>query len=426
MEEKYYDGESAGTAFGTENRAKALPDLAGIGVLKDLPQALGALVPAGSKALFIAGEGKSEQIVREVVARKYRISAAIVSDEDRAGGLKSFAASIKADEDVKLVVAAGDGRIADAGKFAAARYRLPLCVVALSQADINYHTFVSVLVGADGTSKYRAVKPSLAVFDYSLYPESDVLTAAGFGAACARLTAAFDLYVYRLLGGDGDENSAFCDTAKIAAKLLSSDKITAAEVGESAAKLSAAAGRDPSILSGGTSGAAEILEALKRKGGEKPKFRGENEMLLALPLIRSYAAFFALLPALPVAVPDENLRAELLAKKLGVSPFATVRGNAAKNDFGDLGRKIYVLSEYRRDLAVRCVGIEKTLVFAAKRMKRLYKDKGYSYNNYVTANDLRICFALAPDVRGAGVTLKIMRQAGYLEKLASDAAKISA
>ena len=149
-------------------------------------------------------------------------------------------------------------------------------------------------------------------------------------------------------------------------------------------------------------------------------------MLLALPLIRSYAAFFALLPALPVAVPDENLRAELLAKKLGISPFATVRGNAARNDFGDLGRKIYVLSEYRRDLAVRCVGIEKTLVFAAKRMKRLYKDKGYSYNNYVTANDLRICFALAPDVRGAGATLKIMRQAGYLEKLASDAAKIPA
>ena len=59
-------------------------------------------------------------------------------------------------------------------------------------------------------------------------------------------------------------------------------------------------------------------------------------------------------------------------------------------------------------------------------MKRLYKDKGYSYNNYVTANDLRICFALAPDVRGAGATLKIMRQAGYLEKLASDAAKIPA
>ena len=425
MEEKYYDGENTETAFGTENRPKTLPDLAGMGVLKDLPQALSELVPEGGKALFIAGEGKSEQIVREVVARKYRISAAIVPNEDRAGGLKSFAASIKADEDVKLVVAAGDGRIADVGKFAAARYRLPLCVVALSQADINYHTFASVLIGADGTSKYRAVSPSLAVFDYSLYPESDVLTAAGFGAAFARLTASFDLCVYKLLCGD-DEKSAFGDTAKIAAKLLSPDKITAAKVGEETAKLSAVAGRDRSILSGGTSGAAEILEALKRKRGETPKLRGENEMLLALPLIRSYAAFFSLLPALPVAVPDENLRAELLAKKLGVSPFAAARGTAAKNDFGDLGRKIYVLGEYRRDLAVRCVGIEKTLVFAAKRMKRLYKDKGYSYNNYVTADDLRICFALAPDVRGAGVTLKIMRQAGYLEKLASDAAKIPA
>ena len=54
MKENYYDGESAETAFGTENRLKTLPDLAGMGVLKDLPQALGALVPEGSKALFIA------------------------------------------------------------------------------------------------------------------------------------------------------------------------------------------------------------------------------------------------------------------------------------------------------------------------------------------------------------------------------------
>jgi len=419
-------GENAETTFETENRYKTMPDLIGAGVLKDLPQALGGLVPEGGKALFIACEGKSEQIVREVVSRKYRVSAAVVPGDYRAVGLKSFVTSIKADEDVKLVVAVGDGRIADVGKFAAARYRLPLCVVALSQADINYHTFVSVLIGADGTSKYRAVSPSLAVFDYSLYPELDVLTAAGYGAACARLTAAFDLYTAKLLRGEANENSAFCDTAKIVAKLVSADKIIAEEAGEATAKLSAAAGRDPRILYGGTSGAAEILEALKRRKGETPKLRGENEMLLALPLIRSYAAFFALAPALPVNAPDDGVRAELIAKRLGVSPLAATRSFLPGADEADLRRKVYILGEYRRDLIVRCVSIEKTLVFAAKRMKRLYKDKGYSYNNYVTADDLRVCFALAPELRGGSDTMRLMKQAGYLEKLASDAAKIPA
>lgn len=410
----------------SEKSFVTLPDLIGTGVLKDLAASLGQIVPESSKILFIACDGKSEGAVRQVAARKYRISAAIVpKKENRDAGLKSFAREVKAEEDVKLVIAAGDGEIADVGKFVAARYRLPLCVVALSPADINYHTFVSCLTGADGTDKYRAVKPSLAVFDFSLYPESDELTAAGFGAAIARLTTAFDLYVGRLFRDDGGID-AFGLTSKIARELLSSDKITVAKIGEATASLSAACGNDPRLSGGGAARVSEVLEALKYRRGENPKLRGENEILLALPLIRSYAAFLSLIPALPVNAPDDNLRLELLATKLGANPFAAARRMMPHVDFDDLRRKIYVLGEYRSDLLARCVIIEKTLVFAAKRMKRLYKDKGYSYNNYLTADEMRICFALASEMRGGNAVMKIMKQAGYLEKVACDAAKIPA
>lgn len=409
-----------------DKKPVVLPDLIGTGVLKDLTASLGQIVPEGSKILFIACDGKTEETVRQIAGRRYRVSAAIVPNkESRAAGLKSFAYEIKTEEDVKLVIAAGDGEVADVGKFVAARYRLPLCVVALSQADINYHTFVSSLNGADGTEKYRAVKPSLVVFDFSLYPESDELTAAGFGAACARLTTAFDLYAGRLLRGD-DGIDAFGLVAKIVQKLISSDKITATVIGEATASLSAACGSDPRLSGGGAAMTAEVLETLKRRRGEISKLRGENEMLLALPLIRSYAAFFSLIPALPVNAPDGNLRLELLAKKLGANPFAAARRMMPQIDYDDLCRKIYVLGEYRSDLVARCVIIEKTLVFAAKRMKRLYKDKGYSYNNYLTADDMRICFALASEMRGGNAVMKVMKQAGYLEKIACDAAKIPA
>lgn len=427
MEEK--ERKSTGVVFDDDESEKSpviLPDLIGTGVLKDLAASLEQIVPEGSKILFIACDGKSEDTVRQVAARKYRISAAIVPKKEKRGaGLKSFAHEFKAEEDVKLVIAAGDGDVADVGKFVAARYRLPLCVVALSQADINYHTFVSCLTGADGTDKYRAVKPSLAVFDFSLYTESDELTAAGFGAVCARLTTAFDLYVGRLFRSD-DEIDAFGSTAKIVQKVLSLDKITAVKIGEATASLSAKCGNDPRLSGGGVAMVSEVLETLKRRRGENSKLRGENEMLLALPLIRSYAAFLSLIPSLPVNAPDDNLRLELLAKKLGANPFAAARRMMPPVDFDDLRRKIYVLGEYRSDLLVRCVIIEKTLVFAAKRMKRLYKDKGYSYNNYLTADEMRICFALASEMRGGSTVMKIMKQAGYLEKIACDAAKIPA
>ncbi len=409
-----------------EKSSAALPDLVGTGVLKDLPASLGRIAPEGSKVLFIARDGKSEDAVRQVAGHRYRISAAVAPEkENRGAGLKDFAREIKAEEDVKLVIAAGDGEIADVGKFVAARFRLPLCVVALSPADINYHTFVSCLTGADGTDKYRAVKPSLTVFDFSLYPESDELAAAGFGAACARLTTAFDLYAGRLLRGD-DGIDEFGFAAKVVQKLISSDKITSAKIGEATASLSAACGSDQRLSGGGAARTAEVLETLKRRHGEKAKLRGENEMLLALPIIRSYAAFLSLIPALPVNAPDDNLRLELLAKKLGANPFAAARRMMPQADFDDLRRKIYVLGEYRSDLLARCVIIEKTLVFATKRMKRLYKDKGYSYNNYLTADEMRICFALASEMRGGNVVMKIMKQAGYLEKIACDAAKIPA
>lgn len=420
MEETKNTIESEHSREEDGTRRKPHADLEGTGVLRDLPGALTEIAPEGSRALLIACEGKSEAAVREAIARKFRVSA--VYPEKTSDGLKEFAKSVRPGEDVKLVIAAGDGELADAGKFVAARYGLPLCVAALSQADVNYHTFVSMLRGRDGTGKYRAVKPDLVLFDYSLYPDSDVRNAAAYGIACSRLISAFDAFATGLVSGRENEDSGFGIVAKSVAELLSADKPDKELTGKATARLSRACGENPRLSGGGAALAAEALEALKRSRNEIPKLRGENEVLTALPIVRLYAAFLSLLPTLPVAAPDGNLRLELMAR-IKISPFAAARAISDREELVGLERAAYILKEYRADLVSRCLIIEKTLVYSAKRIKRLYKDKGYSYNNYATASDVGLSLALATEMRGGDSLIKIIKQAGYLEGLVTGAAR---
>ena len=73
------------------------------------------------------------------------------------------------------------------------------------------------------------------------------------------------------------------------------------------------------------------------------------------------------------------------------------------------------MREYRSELTRKAVIYEKTLSFALKLFKRLYNDKGYSYNNYLGAEDLKVCIALAPEMREKFTCFTLMKQLGLLE-----------
>jgi hypothetical protein len=57
---------------------------------------------------------------------------------------------------------------------------------------------------------------------------------------------------------------------------------------------------------------------------------------------------------------------------------------------------------------------EKALNFALTRIKRLYKDRGYSYNNYMTKNDLHECVRLAPETCGKTTLFTVMKGFGLI------------
>ena len=56
-----------------------------------------------------------------------------------------------------------------------------------------------------------------------------------------------------------------------------------------------------------------------------------------------------------------------------------------------------------------------TLSFGLMRFNRLFKDKGYSYNNYLDADSLKLCFALAPEMREKFTFFTLLKQTGMLE-----------
>lgn len=161
----------------------------GSGVLSRLNETVMRIVPEGAKVLFIADKRfRQVNTVYDVLTRKFRADKVEVKETSR-----KFALSVTAGEEVKAVVCAGGGSAADLAKYVAARYNLPLVCVALSQATAGYAVPSAMLEGECGYIEvYKVAQPRFLIADTSLFENSDMLNAAGFGEVCSRLTAVFD------------------------------------------------------------------------------------------------------------------------------------------------------------------------------------------------------------------------------------------
>lgn len=106
-----------------------------------------------------------------------------------------------------------------------------------------------------------------------------------------------------------------------------------------------------------------------------------------------------------------------MAKRFGISPVVLTKNLGRYVPAGELARKIYCVREFAPDLDVKAAAYLGILDFAFKRFKRLYKDRGFSYNGYVRAEEKKLCFALAPDVGSAFTLLDLARETGLTDAL---------
>lgn len=386
----------------------------GEGTLAALPGALARFAPEGAKVLLIADGGfAAAERVRRALSEKYRVSAV-----PPARTVKAVTA-IKPDEDCKLVVSAGGGGAADAGKFVATAAGVPHAAVMLSQASGGILTETAVLTGSGGADEtYRVRPPEMIALDYSLLPDGDG-NAAGFGEVCSRLTSLFDMRVCGLLGGPTVEREIERETAALVASLISAaaeGRADKAEIARHVLALSVLAGKDRSLYGGGDERAAAAVRIYKRARGEKLRLHGESALTFALATIRTYIAFLCYLPE-PIRVPDNNLRIGAMRRMLGLDLFCAADGVETVMPAAELEEKMYVLGVYRRALIGRAAAYEKAMNFALGRQKTLYKDAGFGYNKYVAPSALGYGLSLAPEMHGRPTLLSLVKQTGALDRL---------
>lgn len=391
--------------------------IAGKGVLAGLNDRLSALVPERGKVLCVLdGRFAAAETVYGIVTRKFRAER---SPEGLCASRK-YAHGIRAGEDVKAVVCAGGGGAADVAKYVAARYGLPAVVVALSQATAGYMSPSSMLEADGGfTEVYKTGSPAFTIMDTALLKDDDELNAAGFGEICSRLASLFDWELSHILRGEEYYAEAASDAVKLIKYALSEAErggLSAEKIGRCAVLMSAVTERCKSsrMMCGGEAQMAHAFKLLKRKEGENVRLQGENEMVFSVVTMRAYVAALSLIGA-PVAAPDNNVRLERMVRSLGINPFRAAGKLTAGMPPAELNRYIHILREYRAELMLKAGIYEKTLSFALKHFKRLYKDKGYSYNNYLDADSLKLCFALAPEMREKFTFFTLLKQTGMLE-----------
>ncbi len=377
------------------------------------------VVACGSKVLFLTDVGlaKAERVERALF-KSYRVETVSVHEYTRA-----FARSVALPEDARAVVCAGDGKAAAVAKYVATRFNRPLVFVALTP-DISTVQLPSSMLEEENYSEvYKTEPPVLTLLDGHM-EESETRVAAGFGEVCSRLVAIFDYELSGLTGGEKTDHSVCSDALAVIKSLLfftdkqGADTLT---VARHAIALSVAAARcgNSRLFSGGDTQVAHALALLKRKSGKPAKSWGENLMTAAVPVMRAYTVFLAEVSVLPVAVPDNNVRLDLMSTALGIGP---LKGAGKLSGLGTLTeslKRLHIIKEYRAELMEKCRVYEKTLGFAGKLFKRIYADKGYSFEGYLSRRELMTALYLAPEMREKITALTLMKQFGYLENLMS-------
>lgn len=394
----------------------------GAGAAERFVAALSKILPEGAKILVLGEAGGSAtgsaasnaaSSAAAMLGKRFRLQRAEFAEASRERAVFPI------DEDVMAAVAVGGAECAAVAKYAAKRRGIPAAVL-LTCADGGDVLLPSATLRTRSgfPETYRTDPPTLLACDEDLLESGDALTAATVGEVCSRLAGVFDAQVREAICGETFPPEAARLTAELAASVLGYDEreLTHAIAARHMVALCALAEKYPFLYGGGGERAAQAYVLRRRAGGDEPKLHGESALPLALITMQAYIAYLAR-PFARVGAPDNNLRIELLRSRLGINPLRAAERLTPPMGAAELGERLHVLGEYRFELLDRAIAYEKTLRFALRRFKRLYKDKGYSYNKYLNAADMRVSLALASELPGRECLLTLMKQTGALDGL---------
>lgn len=284
----------------------------------------------------------------------------------------------ESDFSVLAVVGAGGREAARKAEKAAKKRGLPCVLLA---CELGYSGYGEG--GGDVT----------VAFDPSLYGGDDA--ARGYGAAVAAFECLFEREARELVFGESENGNEIAAAKRAILRLFKreSEGGGTVAIAEGLSEIIGVFGGERFL---GCEGAAAVARGIKRGKTEE-----ENAAFLALDALKAYKIVAGLVKP-RIFVPNVNGLIDFAAFSLGLTTADVVR--ARKKKTCDEAAVAYRLKEYGAEVRASLDGYIKVVEFASRRFKRLYKDRGFSYNGYMSAADKRLCFALAPTL-GERLTL---------------------
>jgi len=253
----------------------------------------------------------------------------------------------------------------------------------------------------------------VVVFTDLLRCESEDLASA-YGGVVSQLARVCEYRIHGAIHGGFDEGLVG-RLRKIAVKCFSR---TASKEWLIAAQLSALRIIETEGLLGLCCGYEQTAEAWRlliyHEKGESVA-RGLAELISAVVTVGVYKSYLTVDFGF-VAPPDNNLRLEQASELTGIaeSEIAPLIKRAESEE--NLRKISHALKQNKGEILAELVFAERILVRAVVRAKKMLPDCGYGLKRVIDKSELRIAFALAPDLScESGSLVGIMKSVGALD-----------
>lgn len=348
------------------SRADKMPDLGG------MPEGVAACLYAPDMP-----EQLKSEIVR-VISKKYRIK------EEKS-------------EDVRLRIIVTDDNFENRKSFRIFPKKLPTAYF-FAGSDI-----LSVLC----TLHRKNIGAQVVVCDF--LPESDMLAASVYGSVAAKLLALADYRIDCVLAGKKyDEAGAKRLRGEIVSIIRRGEKPDMYPLAEKAASIDGFFAEESCDVA-----FARVMNLISERDGHEKLPSGLVKLVAANVLSDVYRQFllsdFGFIPP-----PDNNARLEQWSDYTGLDEKCVL--SHMRRDFSEseITKAVYSIKTSRVELLAELCYDKIAFKCAMQKIKKLLPENGYSAFSRLNSDDIRISFALAPDL-GGGKMYSLMKSMGLID-----------
>ncbi len=240
-------------------------------------------------------------------------------------------------------------------------------------------------------------------------PENDTFAASAYGSAAAKLPALADYRIDCVLTGKKyDEAGVKRLRSEIASIIRSGEKPDAYSLIEKAAAVDGFIGGE-----GGDVAFARVMDLISEHDGHEKLPSGLVKLVAANVVSGAYRQFllsdFGFVPP-----PDNNARLEQWSDYTGLEEKQIL--SYMRRDFSEseITKAVYSIKTSRVELLAELCYDAIALNRATRKIKKLLPENGYSAFSRLNAGDVRLSFALAPDL-GGGKMYSLMKSMGLID-----------